>query len=127
MRHHIDLRSRHRLSSARAAAAPQPPLLYAVATIHSCAVATIHSCTVATVHSRAAVVLATATAPFIVPSAGSSCCSIQHVMGRDKRKGKEPVVEPLKKKNTRTQKEAERAAMAARAADDHAARHGHRF
>jgi hypothetical protein len=48
-------------------------------------------------------------------------------MGRDKRKGKEPVVEPPKKKNTRTQKEAECAAMAARAADDQAAHHGHRF
>jgi hypothetical protein len=39
-------------------------------------------------------------------------------MGHDKRKGKEPVVEPPKKKKTRAQKEAERAAMAARAADD---------
>jgi hypothetical protein len=45
-------------------------------------------------------------------------------MGRDKRKGKEPVVEPPKKKKTRTQKEAERAAMAA---DDQAAGRGHRF
>jgi hypothetical protein len=46
-------------------------------------------------------------------------------MGRDKRKGKEPVVEPLKKKKkTRTQKEAERAA---RAANDHAAGHRRRF
>jgi hypothetical protein len=35
-------------------------------------------------------------------------------MGRDKRKGKELVVEPLKKKKTHTQKEAECAAMAAR-------------
>jgi hypothetical protein len=34
-------------------------------------------------------------------------------MGHDKRKGKEPMVEPLKKKKTRTQKEAEHAAMAA--------------
>jgi hypothetical protein len=33
------------------------------------------------------------------------------MMGHDKRKGKELVVEPLKKK-TRTQKEAKRAAMA---------------
>jgi hypothetical protein len=40
------------------------------------------------------------------------------VMGRDKRKGKEPVVEPPKKKKTRAQKEAERAAMAVKAADD---------
>jgi hypothetical protein len=40
------------------------------------------------------------------------------IMGRDKRKGKEPVVEPPKKKKTRAQKEAERAAMAARATDD---------
>jgi hypothetical protein len=39
-------------------------------------------------------------------------------MGCDKRKGKEPVVEPPKKKKTYIQKEAERAAMAARAADD---------
>jgi hypothetical protein len=38
-------------------------------------------------------------------------------MGRDKRKGKEPMVEPPKKK-TRTQKEAERAAMVTRAVDD---------
>jgi hypothetical protein len=45
-------------------------------------------------------------------------------MGRDKRKGKELVVEPPKKKKTRTQKEAERAAMAA---DDQAAGRGHRF
>jgi hypothetical protein len=48
-------------------------------------------------------------------------------MGRDKRKGKEPVVEPSKKKKTRTQKEAERAAMAASAADDQAAGRGRRF
>jgi hypothetical protein len=48
-------------------------------------------------------------------------------MGLDKRKGKEPVVEPLKKKKTRTQKEAECAAMAARATDDQAAGHGHMF
>jgi hypothetical protein len=48
-------------------------------------------------------------------------------MGRDKRKGKEPVVEPSKKKKTRTQKEAERAAMAARATDDQAAGRGRRF
>jgi hypothetical protein len=33
-------------------------------------------------------------------------------MGRDKRKGKEPVVEPPKKKKTRSKKEAEHAAMA---------------
>jgi hypothetical protein len=39
-------------------------------------------------------------------------------MGRDKRKRKEPVVETPKKKKTRAQKEAERAAMAVRAADD---------
>jgi hypothetical protein len=48
-------------------------------------------------------------------------------MGPDKRKGKEPVVEPPKKKKTRTQKEAERAAMAVRAADDQAAGRGRRF
>jgi hypothetical protein len=48
-------------------------------------------------------------------------------MGRDKRKGKEIVVEPPKKKKTRTRKEAERAAMAARAADDQATDHGRRF
>jgi hypothetical protein len=46
-------------------------------------------------------------------------------MGYDKRKDKEPVVEPPKKKKTHTQKEAERAAMAARAANDQAA--GSRF
>jgi hypothetical protein len=40
------------------------------------------------------------------------------VMGRDKRKGKELVVEPPTKKKTHAQKEAERAAMAIRAADD---------
>jgi hypothetical protein len=45
-------------------------------------------------------------------------------MGHDKRKGKELVVEPLKKKKTRTQKEVERAAMAA---DDQAAGCGRRF
>jgi hypothetical protein len=48
-------------------------------------------------------------------------------MGHDKRKGKELVVEPLKKKKTRTQKEAERAAMAARATDDQAVGRGRRF
>jgi hypothetical protein len=48
-------------------------------------------------------------------------------MGRKKRKGKEPVVEPPKKKKTRSQKEAERAAMAARAADDQATGRGHRL
>jgi hypothetical protein len=47
-------------------------------------------------------------------------------MGRDKRKGKELVVEPPKKK-TRTQKEAERAAMATRATDDQATGRGRRF
>jgi hypothetical protein len=45
-------------------------------------------------------------------------------MGRDKRKGKESMVEPLKKKKTRSQKEAE---CAARAADDQAAGHGRRL
>jgi hypothetical protein len=48
-------------------------------------------------------------------------------MGRDKRKGKEPVVEPPKKKKTRAQKEAERAAMAIRAADNQATGHGRQF
>jgi hypothetical protein len=48
-------------------------------------------------------------------------------MGRDKRKGKEPVVEPPKKKKTRSQKEVERAAMAARAANDQAAGRGRPF
>jgi hypothetical protein len=48
-------------------------------------------------------------------------------MGRDKRKGKEPVVEPPKKKKTRAQKEAERPAMAVRAADDQAAGRGRQF
>jgi hypothetical protein len=48
-------------------------------------------------------------------------------MGCEKRKGKEPVVEPPKKKKTRSQKEAERTAMVARAADDQAAGHGHRL
>jgi hypothetical protein len=48
-------------------------------------------------------------------------------MGRDKRKGKELMVEPPKKKKAHTQKEAECAAMAARAADDQAAGHGRQF
>jgi hypothetical protein len=48
-------------------------------------------------------------------------------MGRDKRKGKEPMVEPPKKKKTRSQKEAERAAMATRATNDQAAGHGRPF
>jgi hypothetical protein len=48
-------------------------------------------------------------------------------MGRKKRKGKEPVVEPLKKKKTRSQKEAERTAMVTRATDDQAAGHGRRL
>jgi hypothetical protein len=43
------------------------------------------------------------------------------VMGHDKRKGKEHVVKPPPKKKTHSQKEAERAAMAVRAADDQAA------
>jgi hypothetical protein len=47
-------------------------------------------------------------------------------MGRDKRKGKETVDEPPKKK-TRSQKEAECAAMAARAADDQVASRGCRL
>jgi hypothetical protein len=37
------------------------------------------------------------------------------------------VVEPLKKKKTRSQKEAEHAAMAARATDDQAAGRGRRL
>jgi hypothetical protein len=48
-------------------------------------------------------------------------------MGHEKRKGKDPVVEPLKKKKTRSQKEAERAAMVARATDDQAAGRGHKL
>jgi hypothetical protein len=48
-------------------------------------------------------------------------------MGRDKRKGKELMVEPPKKKKTRTQKEAECAAMAARATNDQATGRGRRF
>jgi hypothetical protein len=48
-------------------------------------------------------------------------------MGRDKRKGKELVVEPPKKKKTRAQKEVERAAMAVRAADNQAASRGRQF
>jgi hypothetical protein len=48
-------------------------------------------------------------------------------MGREKRKGKEPVVEPPKKKKTRSQNEAERAAMVARAADDQVASRGRRL
>jgi hypothetical protein len=49
------------------------------------------------------------------------------MMGRDKRKGKELVVEPQKKKKTHTQKEAECPTMAARAADDQATGHGRQF
>jgi hypothetical protein len=48
-------------------------------------------------------------------------------MGHDKRKGKESVVEPPKKKKTRVQKEAEHAVMAIRAADDQATGRGHQF
>jgi hypothetical protein len=48
-------------------------------------------------------------------------------MGRKKRKGKEPVVEPPKKKKTRSQKKVERATMATRAADDQATGRGHRL
>jgi hypothetical protein len=48
-------------------------------------------------------------------------------MGRDKRKGKDPVVEPPKKKKTCSQKVAERAAMAARAANDQPADRGRPF
>jgi hypothetical protein len=48
-------------------------------------------------------------------------------MGHDKRKGKDTVVEPPKKKKTCSQKEAEHAAMATRAADDQAAGHGRRL
>jgi hypothetical protein len=48
-------------------------------------------------------------------------------MGRDKRKGKELMVEPPKKKKTRAQKEAKRAATAVRAADDQAAGRGRQF
>jgi hypothetical protein len=66
------------------------------------------------------------TVPPVVPSASSSHRSIRRVMGRDKRKGKDLVVEPLKKK-TRAQKEADRAAMATRAAGDQATDRGHTF
>jgi hypothetical protein len=45
-------------------------------------------------------------------------------MGRDKRKDKELVIEPPKKKKACTQKEAERAAMAT---DDQAVNHGRQF
>jgi hypothetical protein len=48
-------------------------------------------------------------------------------MGRDKRKGKEVVVDPPKKKKTCSQKEAERAAMDARAADYQATGHRRRL
>jgi hypothetical protein len=48
-------------------------------------------------------------------------------MGRDKRKGKEPVLEPPKKKKICAQKEAEGATMAVRAADDQATGRGHQF
>jgi hypothetical protein len=126
---------RRRLSSACTVATPQPRLLcaiaaihsYAVTTVHSRTIAAIHSCAVTAIHSRAAIVLAATTAPSAVPSAGSSHCSIQCVMGRDMRKGKEPMVEPPKKKKTRTLKEAERAALAARAADDQAIGREHRL
>jgi hypothetical protein len=48
-------------------------------------------------------------------------------MGCDKRKGKELMVEPPKKKKTRTQKVAECAAMATRATDDQVTGRGHQF
>jgi hypothetical protein len=48
-------------------------------------------------------------------------------MDHDKRKGKEPVVEPPPKKMTRSQKEAKHAAMATRATDDQAAGRGRRL
>jgi hypothetical protein len=48
-------------------------------------------------------------------------------MGHEKRKAKEPVVEPPKKKKTRSQMEAERTAMVARAADIQAAGRGRRL
>jgi hypothetical protein len=48
-------------------------------------------------------------------------------MGRDRRKGKELMVEPPKKKKTRTQKEAEHAAIATRAADGQATSRGRQF
>jgi hypothetical protein len=46
-------------------------------------------------------------------------------MGHEKRKSKELVVEPPKKKKTCSQMEAERAAMVTRAADDQATGRGH--
>jgi hypothetical protein len=49
------------------------------------------------------------------------------MMGRDKGKDKEPMVEPPKKKKTHTRKEAERVAMTARATDDQATGRGRRF
>jgi hypothetical protein len=48
-------------------------------------------------------------------------------MGCDKRKGKELMVEPPKKKKTHTQKVAECAAMATRATDDQVTGRGHQF
>jgi hypothetical protein len=48
-------------------------------------------------------------------------------MGHEKRKAKEPVVEPPKKKKTRSQMEAERTAMVVRAADIQAAGRGRRL
>jgi hypothetical protein len=48
-------------------------------------------------------------------------------MGHDKRKGKKLVVQPPKKKKTRSQKESEHAAMAARATDDQATGHGRSY
>jgi hypothetical protein len=66
------------------------------------------------------------TVPSVVPSASSSRRSIRCVMGRDKRKGKDLVVEPPKKK-THAQKEADRTATAARATDNQAASRGRTF
>jgi hypothetical protein len=48
-------------------------------------------------------------------------------MGHDRRKGKELMDEPPKKKKTHTQKEVEHVDMAARAIDDQAADRGRRF
>jgi hypothetical protein len=48
-------------------------------------------------------------------------------MGHGKRKGKELMVEPPKKKKTCTQKEVEHRTMATKATDDQATGHGRQF
>jgi hypothetical protein len=91
-----------------AAALPPPrhlaPLPSATTTVHSHRRRPVPSCAITG-------------APFALRRRAFSCCCHRFiqadVMGRDKRKGKELVVEPPKKKKARTQKEVEGPTMAA--------------